>query len=137
MASSLVDSNVIIDVVENGVWSEWSEARIIEGFKAGPLIINQIIVSETAMYFDDVVRLERSLGLLRLTREDLPWEAAIKGGLAHAAYRRAGGNRDRVLPDFLIGAHAELRGHRLITREPKRYRNYFPDIELIAPDAHP
>jgi predicted nucleic acid-binding protein len=137
MASSLVDSNVIIDILEDSAWAAWAERRILSLVEHGKLVINQIIISETAIYFSNVAQLDRSLAGLRISREDLPWEAAIKGGLAHSAYRRAGGQRDRVLPDFLIGAHANLRGYSIITRDANRYRNYFPDLDIIAPDTHP
>ena len=50
---------------------------------------------------------------------------------------QAGGGRERVLPDFLIGAHAAIRGHALLTRDPKGYRTYFPSVELITPETHP
>lgn len=137
MTSSIVDSNVIIDILEDGIWAEWAEKQILSAFEIGKLIINQIVISETAVYFSNVAQLDRSLSGLRINREDLPWEAAIKGGLAHSSYRRAGGHRERVLPDFLIGAHALLRGYRIITRDAKRYRTYFPELDIIAPDTHP
>jgi len=137
MTSSLVDSNIIIDILEESVWSGWAERQVLSAFETGKLVINQIVISETAIYFADVAQLDRSLSSLRINREDLPWEAAIKGGLAHSIYRRAGGLRERVLPDFLIGAHAELKGYRLLTRDARRYRSYFPELDIIAPDTHP
>jgi predicted nucleic acid-binding protein len=42
-----------------------------------------------------------------------------------------------VLPDFLIGAHASAKGYRLLTRDGRRYRSYFPKLDIIAPDTHP
>jgi predicted nucleic acid-binding protein len=42
-----------------------------------------------------------------------------------------------VLPDFLIGAHAVVRGYSILTRDPKGYRGYFPSVELITPETHP
>ncbi len=32
-----------------------------------------------------------------------------------------------------LGAHAEAEGHALLTRDPLRYRTYFPKGKLIAP----
>jgi predicted nucleic acid-binding protein len=57
-------------------------------------------------------------------------------GKAFQRYRRAGGIRTGVLPDFFIGAQALATNSRLITRDPQRYRSYFPGIELITPDLH-
>jgi hypothetical protein len=48
-------------------------------------------------------------------------------------YRRRGGARRSPLRDFFIGAHAAVAGYRVITRDPKRLRAYFPALELIAP----
>jgi len=53
--------------------------------------------------------------------------------MAFLAYRRRGGQRHAPLPDFYIGAHAAVANFRLLTRDPKRYRTYFPTVELIAP----
>jgi predicted nucleic acid-binding protein len=54
-------------------------------------------------------------------------------GQALLAYRRRGGQRRSPLPDFYIGAHAAVRGYRLLTRDSARYRTYFPTVEVIAP----
>jgi predicted nucleic acid-binding protein len=66
-------------------------------------------------------------------------EAADAGavGRAHMEYRRRGGLRERMLPDFFVAAHAKVRGYRLLTREARRYRNYFPTLDLVCPEAHP
>jgi predicted nucleic acid-binding protein len=50
---------------------------------------------------------------------------------------REGGLRDRTLPDFFIGAHAQLKTYRILTRDPRRYRVHFPALEIVAPDTHP
>jgi predicted nucleic acid-binding protein len=52
---------------------------------------------------------------------------------AYLRYRKAGGTRTSALPDFYIGAHAAISGHRLLSRDAGRYRTYFPKIELISP----
>ena len=72
-----------------------------------------------------------------MKREALSYDAAFQAGKAHFSYRKAGGLRERTLPDFLIGAHALVRSHRLLTRDAARYRAYFPALEIISPETHP
>jgi predicted nucleic acid-binding protein len=66
-------------------------------------------------------------------REELPWPAAFLAGRAHVDYRRRGGTRTSPLPDFFVGAHAAITGYTLLTRDPTRYRTYFPRLRIVAP----
>ena len=137
MTSTLVDSNVLIDVIEIlSPWAEWSKSKIAAAADEGPVVINQIIFAETALRFEDPKAAEAAV-FTRLSRDSIPWVAAFRAGQAHRRYRALGGRRERTLPDFLIGAHALVKGYRLLTRDPRRYRGYFPDVEIIAPDTHP
>jgi predicted nucleic acid-binding protein len=65
--------------------------------------------------------------------EPVPFTASFLAGHAHANYRRAGGARRAILPDFLIGAHAAVTGRPLLTRDPQRVAAYIPGAKLIAP----
>lgn len=81
---------------------------------------------------------ERDLDLNLLPPTDfkrlaLPYSAAFPAARAFTAYRNAGGTRTAPLPDFFIGAHAEAEGHTLLTRDPRRYRTFFPKVKLLAP----
>ena len=85
---------------------------------------------------NDEISLETLEALLPedlFSREPLPWPAAFLAGKAFLAYRRRGGARRSPLPDFYIGAHAAVRGYRLLTRDRARYATYFPTLDLIAP----
>ena len=138
MTSSLVDSNIFIDLLEkDSPHARWSGVQLGLLAQLGPLVINQIVYAELAVYFEYKPAPEMLLGQLRITRDDLPWAAAHLAGHAHVSYRRSGGQRHRVLTDFLIGAHAAAKGFRILTRDGTRYRNYFPQVEVIAPDTHP
>ena len=66
-------------------------------------------------------------------RESLPYDAGFLAGKVFLAYRKRGGERQSPLPDFYIGAHAAVRGYRLLTRDATRYRTYFPTVEVVAP----
>ncbi len=138
MTSTLVDSNVLIDIFQPGSkWFEWSSAQIAKVRAEGSIVLNQIIASEVAFEFLTEAKFNAAINASFWTREDIPWPAAFRAGSLHREYRRRGGNRERTLPDFLIGAHAAVGGHRLLTRDHRRYRTYFPELEIIAPDSHP
>jgi predicted nucleic acid-binding protein len=66
--------------------------------------------------------------------EEIPPAAAFLAGHAHANYRRAGGTREAVLPDFLIGAHAAVTHRPLLTRDPRRVAAHLPGAALIQPE---
>jgi predicted nucleic acid-binding protein len=130
--STLVDSNVLLDVATGDpMWAGWSATALGTAADAGPVLINQIVHAEVSIGFD---RLEDLDDAVRdFEREQLPWEAGFLAGKAFLAYRRRGGERRSPLPDFYIGAHAAVRGHRLLTRDAARCRTYFPSVEIIAP----
>ena len=66
-------------------------------------------------------------------RAELPWAAGFLASRAFVSYRRGGGVRRSPLPDFYIGAHAAIAGFDLLTRDARRYRQYFPTVRVIAP----
>lgn len=132
----MVDSSVLIDVIEDDPrWAEWSVTQLEASMLAGGLVINPIIYAEIAAGFDSIESLEAAIAPFRLVREPMPWEAAFMTSQASLRYRKRGGSRRSPMPDFYIGAHASLAGHALLTRDPLRYREYFPRLEVIAPES--
>jgi predicted nucleic acid-binding protein len=136
--ATLVDTNVLVDIaVRDQNWHIWSKAQVLAAAKRGAVIINPVIYSEFSVRYERIEDVDYLLPETDYSREHLPWSAAFAAGVAFRRYKLAGGGRERVLPDFLIGAHAAIRGHSLLTRDPKGYRAYFPSVELITPDTHP
>lgn len=132
--STLVDANVLLDLWTNDrAWAEWSQAALDEAASDGRLVINAIVFAEASASFATLEELDVLLPEAIYAHEAIPWPAAFLAGRAHATYRRRGGTRKATLPDFFIGAHAAVAGHRLLTRDPRRYRTYFPRLEIIAP----
>lgn len=132
--STLVDSNVLLDLLdEDEEWLSWSASTLAEAARQGPVVVNQLILAETSVTLDTIEDLEDALPAGYFVRESLPWEAAFLAGKAFATYRRRGGTKRSPLPDFYIGAHAAVAGHTLLTRDPARYRAYFPTLRIIAP----
>jgi predicted nucleic acid-binding protein len=137
MTSVLVDTNILVDVFHGGAASAWSKEALVQLGSTGTLAVNQIIWSEISAGFSNEAELGEALAGLPLDRLSISYEAAFLAGQAHIVYRARGGGRDRTLPDFLIGAHATADGLTLLTRDAGRYRTYFPDLKIIAPDTHP
>lgn len=135
--STLIDANVLIDVLgaEGFPWRGWSLAALKQSFDDGVIVFSAVVWAELSSPAVHDAVLTRAFAWLRPQREDFPYAAAHTAGVAHCLYRQGGGARERILPDFLIGAHAQVAGHRLLTRDPRRYRAYFPGLEIVAPDT--
>lgn len=136
MPETLVDSNVLLDVfTEDPDWFAWSSAALAQASSEGGVAVNPLIYAEVSIRFERIEDLEESLPASVFRRLPLPWEAAFLAGKCFATYRRRGGEKRSPLPDFYIGAHAAVSGLALLTRDPARYRTYFPKLELISPDS--
>ncbi len=138
MTDTLVDANVLIDVFgADQEWRDWSAGQLLAAHRRGRLVINQIVYAEVAASFPTQRRLDAALGTRFYSRESLPWEAGFNAARAFLAYRRAGGLKRSPLPDFYIGAHAEVEGYVLLTRDMARYRQVFPTLKILSPETHP
>jgi predicted nucleic acid-binding protein len=111
----------------------WSAQALAEAVERGVLGINPIIFAEVAVGFASEAQVAAALPEDRFERLALPFAAGFLAGRAFAEYRRCGGARQAPSPDFYIGAHALAEGHTLLTRDPARYRTYFPKLKLICP----
>ena len=132
---TLVDSNVIIDIItQDPSWGNWSEQSLAHAANRDEIAINPIVYAEIASGFETIADLDRRLGPFMLRRLALPYEAGFVAGRAFLEYRRRGGVRTSLLPDFYIGAHAAVSGLLLLTRDARRYASYFPQVQLIAPN---
>lgn len=107
---------------------------MIEALEDGALFVNPIVYAEVSVGFPTAEECEWALAAQGIEQMPLPWPAAFLAGKAFAAYRRRGGAKLSPLPDFFIGAHAAVAGLHLLTRDPARYRTYFPTLDLIAPE---
>jgi predicted nucleic acid-binding protein len=133
--ATLVDSCVLLDVItDDEQWAAWSAVEIAAAMDTGRLVINPLIYAEVSVGYETVDELEDLLPASDYEREPLPYLAGFAAGKAFVRYRRGGGGKRSPMPDFYIGAHAALAGYRLLTRDARRYRTYFPTIDIIAPN---
>lgn len=130
-----VDTNVLIDVVENDpIWADWSQQQLAAAAAFDEVAINDVVYAELAIGYERIEDLEAMIARLRILLAPISRIALFVAAKAYRRYRSAGGVRTGVLPDFFLGAQALVAGGRLITRDVRRYRTYFPSLDLIAPD---
>jgi predicted nucleic acid-binding protein len=140
----LLDTNIVIDA-HYGAGADRSHARnLISSAVLGEgAAINSITLAELYAGPERGQSIEEDMNQSGIAIFDLPFAAAAICGRAYRHYRlarrRSGGGRASSipLPDFFIGAHAELMGWSLATRDTERFRLYFPDVELIEPAGAP
>jgi predicted nucleic acid-binding protein len=130
----LVDTNVLLDVVtDDPRWAGWSQHQLEAASLSDRLAINSVIYAELSTRYERIEVLDAMLESANATLVEIPRQALFLAGKVFLAYRKGGGTRTGVLPDFFIGAHADVAKVPLLTRDPRRYRNYYPTAELIAP----
>jgi predicted nucleic acid-binding protein len=130
----LVDSNVLLDIaISDPNWALWSEGALAACGEHVPLVINQIIYAEVSVNYDSVEAVNTAFPASYYHRQPLPWDAGFLAGKCFVDYRRRGGTRTSPMPDFYIGAHAAIARLAILTRDPRRYRNYFPSVKIVAP----
>lgn len=126
---------MLLDVLrDDQVWGDWSQRQLEAAAVRSDLCINAIIYAEVSIAYRTIEDLDADLATGGLTIDALPPAALFLAGKAYLQYRRArGAIRTSILPDFFIGAHAAVSRCPLLTRDPRRYRSYFPTVELICP----
>jgi hypothetical protein len=131
---TLVDTNVLLDLFTNDPeWAEWSIRQLDSAATRGPIAVNEVIYAELSIRFRAIEELDAALTKVNVRHDATPRPALFLAGKAFQRYRASGGTRTGVLPDFFIGAHAAISGMSLLSRDPRRYRTYFPTINLITP----
>jgi predicted nucleic acid-binding protein len=128
----IFDSNVLIELVETGGQGVFADnlAEIRHGHE---LFTNAVIFAELSSGFSQASDVLALFEVLKASFVPFRPEEAFRAGIAFAEYRRRGGSRMTILPDFLIGAQAATQGWPLVTRDRKGFASYFPEVEVIDP----
>ncbi len=134
MSGSLIDSNVLLDIATaDAAWMPWPQEQLRSAAERGAIYINPIIYAELAPAFASSEDLDRWCDPAVFVRAALPYKAAWLAAQAFVKYRKSGGARSAPLPDFYIGAHAQVEKLVLVTRDATRYQTYFPGISILCP----
>jgi hypothetical protein len=133
----LVDTNVLLDLATGDPqWSAWSLSAIQAAAVDGPLHINAVIYAELSVRYSNIKEVDDFIEIAGVQLLDIPRKAAFLAAKAFSRYRISGGAKTGVLSDFFIGAHASALDIPILTRDVRRYRTYFPDLRLIAPQLN-
>jgi len=137
---TLFDTSVVIDARDSGSrFHIWAKEQIAEAVAGEGAAVDSVVLAEASVRAkapEDVPTLLERFGMTLLP---LPISASVPAAKAFALYLERLAKEGKrplsrmLLPDFLIGAHAESEAMKLVTRDPERVRTYFPKVRLIVP----
>lgn len=132
--TTFVDTSVLIDVVDDKAKHHaWCTAEFERAKAVGPVLVSDAVFSEFSVGMQTVEEAKEAVDKLALVRCGYTDEVLFRAGKAYAKYRKNKGQKTNVLPDFFIGALAEIEAAPLLTRNPKEVKTYFPAVKLITP----
>jgi predicted nucleic acid-binding protein len=128
-----VDTNILLDVFLPDKGFASNSAKLLKlAYDEGALIICDIVYAELVPQFEDRSMLDRTLQTINVSLSSLDTDIAFMAGEKWGLYRKSGGERERIISDFLIGAHAIIKAERFLTRDRGFYRLYFPELQILA-----
>jgi len=131
-----LDSSVLLDILTGDpVHGEASENCIGDALAREDVVVCDAVLAEVQAMLDTSVSLMDTLTSLGIRYEPTQEAAAMRAGHMNKRFRARGGKRERVVADFLIGAHALLQCHGLITRDAVFFRDYFKGLKIVVPKA--
>ena len=131
-----VDTSVLIDVFgADPRFGQPSANKLRLCLNEGAVVACGVVWGETRAAFSSDEDFLRALHTLSVGFSEQTEQAAMQAGIAWKKYRAGGGKRDRVIADFMIGAHAASQCDRLLTRDRGYYKKYFAGLVVIDPSA--
>jgi len=132
--TAVLDTSVLLDLIEEGSQHHaWSTQQFQAMLQQGPVLVPDIVYAEFSVGMAAMHEADEALKALSVSRLGSTNEVLFRAGKAFLEYKRNRGPRDSLLPDFLIGALAEVEQIPLLTRDPAKVSTYFPTVEIISP----
>ena len=132
-----LDTNVLLDIlIPNEAFFSASVSAIEASAYLGPLVVCDYVYAELCLQFATQKECDRCLGENESLWSRLPGPR-FSAGRVWREYRRRGGKRDRILPDFFVAAHAQKQADRLLTRDREFYSSLLPSLKVVNPGAPP
>ena len=126
-----LDTNVLLDVfLPDSRFAAESAERLKNAYDEGALILCDIVYAELVPQFGNRSKLDSALATINASISSLDADIAFLAGERWGLYRKSGGERKRIITDFLIGAHAATKAQRFLTRDRGFYKSYFPELKI-------
>jgi predicted nucleic acid-binding protein len=127
-----IDTNILLDIlVPNQEFYDASEHCLEESNNVGSLVVCDLVYAELCVHFPNRRECDEFLDGTGIRVESIHPEALFLASRVWRTYRKQGGQRDRILPDFLIAAHAQIQASRLLSRDCGFYGKMFPSLMLM------
>ena len=128
-----VDTNILLDVfLPDNTFADRSARLLKTAYDEGALIICHIVYAELVPQFGDKRQLDEALATINVTLSHLDADIGFLAGERWEQYRKSGGKRNRIISDFLIGAHALIKADRFLTRDRGFYTSYFSEVRMLS-----
>jgi len=133
--TTALDSMVLIDLFQHEPgWAPRAATAIDHAIRSGRVIACDVVWAEVAGRFPSETVMEEAMTELSVEFDGISELASTRAGRLWRSFRDAGGaRRERIVPDFLVGAHALDRADALLTRDRGFYRRYFKGLRVIEP----
>ena len=134
-----VDTSLLLDVLQGDpVFGEASKRALRQAYDSGALVACDVVWAELRANFASKEAFAEAVRTLQLRFDPmLPESAASAGHLWRESRRRALAKdkapRERVVADFLIGAHARHQADAFLTRDSGFYRQCFRGLRVVEP----
>ena len=131
-----VDSSVLLDIlIDDPAFADASGSSLEQAISVGDVVVCEAVVAEVRAMLDTRETAMDALAEFGIRYVPISENAAVRAGHMQRRFRDRGGRRQRVVADFLIGAHALLQCQGLITRDADFFRDYFKGLKVIVPKA--
>ena len=129
-----VDSSVLFDIVKGAPGAGAAQKALEAALSQGSACVCAVVVAELGRYFANEQDLRDFLRDCQIDHDPIHMETALEAARIMRGYARNKGPRERVAPDFLIGAHAMRQADALLTCDAGFYRHYFDGLKVLTPD---
>jgi hypothetical protein len=127
-----VDSSVLLAIFKREPKAQAWFDLLAQQRRRGRLIVCEVAVAEVSAKFPSEEAFRDALDNLSVEFEPIELIAALQAGKLFAAYRREGGPREHLVPDFLVGAHAAVQADALAAVDRGYLRRYFRELKLLS-----